>query len=510
MKDLFSLITLLLFFSTILFSQQQETIDWPSLADSPWPAFRGDMQCTGRSQFVGPKTANVIWRADLPLGIVDGPAIGFDDILYFGTNSVDTSNHNKFYAYYPSGEPYWIYETDSFVPNWTNPIVTSDSTVYMGSNHGYLYAFTLDGQLKWKLQVEDGHRFNFAISKDGNIYVAAGTSKVVSPEGEIILEKLILDIITDFSFSPSGDTVYYHTGLRGGNIKPSYLNAADLNLNLLWRYPFYESNYGAPLVDNQNNIYVFGADSSNPYDVGLFCLKDDGSVKWKYIAQSIAPQYAAPTLDKNGNCIFYAYNFGDRIISVNYNGDVNWEYLLDNQTDQMDHGLVCDADGTIYCGPTWPGYFYAISNEGELLWKLLIEEYEFDASPAIGSDGTLYIGLNGSTLLSDHKQNLIAIKDDPTLIVSDDPLPAEYNLHQNYPNPFNPQTVIKYQIPNEGTVSLKVYDVLGKELKTLVNEFQSQGTYNVKFDASNLPSGIYIYRLTAGKYSESKKMMLIK
>jgi outer membrane protein assembly factor BamB len=510
MKSFKILFIVFLAFTTV-FSQQQQTIYWPSLADSPWPTFRGDMQGTGRSQFVGPKTANVIWRADLTLGIIWGPSIGFDDILYFGTNSVDTSNHNKFYAYYPSGEPFWIYETDSFVPNWTKPIVTFDSTVYMGSNHGYLYAFTIDGQLKWKLQVEDGHRFNFAISKEGNIYVAAGISKVVSPAGEIILEKLILDIITDFSFSPSGDTIYYHTGVRGsGDENPSYLNAADLNLNHLWRYKFSESNYSAPLVDNQNNIYVYGADSSKPNDIGLYCLSANGTVRWKYAIDAYAVSYCAPTMDSMGNVIFFAYKNGNKIISVNYLGELNWEYPLENILDMISHGLVCDADGTIYCGTTDPGYFCAISSEGELLWKLLTEEYEFDASPAIGSDGTLYIGLNGSTLFSDHRQNLIAIKDDPTLILTDAPQPAEYNLYQNYPNPFNPQTVIKYHLPHEGMVSLKIYDTLGKELKTLVNEFQTQGTYNVKFEALNLPSGIYIYRLTAGTIQIVKKMMLIK
>ena len=96
--------------------------------------------------------------------------------------------------------------------------------------------------------------------------------------------------------------------------------------------------------------------------------------------------------------------------------------------------------------------------------------------------------------------------------------PVAFELLQNYPNPFNPTTTISYTIPNVETqnfaslqlVTLKVYDVLGREVATLVNEVQPAGNYAVTFDASKLPSGTYFYRLQAGKYSAVKKMMLIK
>jgi hypothetical protein len=95
--------------------------------------------------------------------------------------------------------------------------------------------------------------------------------------------------------------------------------------------------------------------------------------------------------------------------------------------------------------------------------------------------------------------------------------PSEFMLSQNYPNPFNPNTTIKYTIPNvslsgvEGSkVQLKVYDVLGNEIATLVNEYKPAGTYEVEFDASNLSSGIYFYKLQAGNFVETKKMILLK
>ena len=96
-------------------------------------------------------------------------------------------------------------------------------------------------------------------------------------------------------------------------------------------------------------------------------------------------------------------------------------------------------------------------------------------------------------------------------------LPTKFSLEQNYPNPFNPNTKIKYSIPRSTeyysvlqNVTLKVYDVLGNEVATLVNEEKPAGSYEVDFDASNLPSGIYITRLTSGTYISSIKMLLIK
>ena len=88
--------------------------------------------------------------------------------------------------------------------------------------------------------------------------------------------------------------------------------------------------------------------------------------------------------------------------------------------------------------------------------------------------------------------------------------PTSFILEQNYPNPFNPSTTISYQLPNDGLVSLKVYDVLGKEVATLVNEQKSAGKYEVKFDASKLTSGTYIYKISAGSSVQIKKMILMK
>jgi hypothetical protein len=89
-------------------------------------------------------------------------------------------------------------------------------------------------------------------------------------------------------------------------------------------------------------------------------------------------------------------------------------------------------------------------------------------------------------------------------------IPEKFSLSQNYPNPFNPVTKIKYTVPKNSFVTLKVFDIIGREIRTLVNEEKSPGEYIIDFDASNLPSGVYFYKIFSDKFSDVKRMILVK
>ena len=102
------------------------------------------------------------------------------------------------------------------------------------------------------------------------------------------------------------------------------------------------------------------------------------------------------------------------------------------------------------------------------------------------------------------KQNNLAKLNEQPII------PTENKLYQNYPNPFNPSTIIKYSLKDDGKVSLKIFNSLGEEVRTLVNEIKPAGNYEVEFNASNLPSGVYIYSIQSGDFVSSKKMILLK
>jgi hypothetical protein len=129
--------------------------------------------------------------------------------------------------------------------------------------------------------------------------------------------------------------------------------------------------------------------------------------------------------------------------------------------------------------------------------------------------GYTFEAMRGILFFSFGNYKLVPRKDDDFIGLSntktENGLPSDYVLSQNYPNPFNPSTRINYSLPVEGNVTLKIYDVLGREVRTLIsNELKSAGEYTINFSASNLPSGIYIYRLQVGDFTQVRKMMLLK
>jgi hypothetical protein len=138
-----------------------------------------------------------------------------------------------------------------------------------------------------------------------------------------------------------------------------------------------------------------------------------------------------------------------------------------------------------------------------------------DTIPIYVKQGYTFESITGILWFSFSRYKLIPRKNDDfsglSAVENSNELPVKYDLSQNYPNPFNPSTRINYSIPVEGNVMLKIYDILGREVRTLINnELKSAGQYTINFDASNLPSGIYFYRLQAGDFVLVKKMILLK
>jgi hypothetical protein len=134
-----------------------------------------------------------------------------------------------------------------------------------------------------------------------------------------------------------------------------------------------------------------------------------------------------------------------------------------------------------------------------------------------GETQRLGFALIGGVDLSDlqlHADAASAKWDEIITLVSvedqESPGPQTFQLEQNYPNPFNPSTVINYRIPQASFVTLKLYDLLGREVSTLVNTYQSAGEYRVEFDASGLPTGTYFYRLWNGENTAIRKLLLVR
>jgi len=158
-------------------------------------------------------------------------------------------------------------------------------------------------------------------------------------------------------------------------------------------------------------------------------------------------------------------------------------------------GYLCASFGVIRKttdgGSTWINQYSSTSNNLKSIFFT-----NLNTGYAVGWDGTILktIDGGGTSSLSEKGNNF----------------PSGFQLSQNYPNPFNPSTTIKYEIPEMSFVTLKIYDILGNQIATLVNEEKPAGSYEVNFDASGISSGIYFYKINSGNYSEVKKMVFIK
>ena len=499
-------ITLLVLLSFAnMIAQIQTDIEWPTLAETDWPMIKHDPQFTGRSPYKGPQTPTIIWTADMKDGIFSGPVIGEEDNLYFGSYyQLDSADH--FYSFSSDGNLIWDYKLGTNRPPQSGILIDSSNTIYFGSLDGYFYAMNPDGTLKWKF-LTSNPIVELAmpnIDREGRLYITNGQGELysINPDGTLNWDAKYEGGFFQKSpvFSPDGETIY----IAG---KDSNLYAINLDGTLKWKF-----NSGQlrkfPILDNAGNLYFLPEEVPQK----LYSVKPDGTIRWEVtiVEETAIPAYSAPTIDNLGN-IYVA--LGSAILSYDYNGNKRWWYIIGNDPSEYDdfwQPLICDSEGTVYVGSTFGYFYYAISSEGELKWKLPLNDYQVDNTGAIAKDGTLYIGVHKSSLVTNQQNTLIAIRDTGTVSVKDNFKVLDYQLEQNYPNPFNPNTTINYVVKESGFIQLKVYDVLGKEVATLVNEEKQQGSYSVSFNGSDLSSGVYVYSIRVNNFIQNRKMILLK
>jgi len=193
----------------------------------------------------------------------------------------------------------------------------------------------------------------------------------------------------------------------------------------------------------------------------------------------------------------------------------NQRAIIDSNTNMINEMLYLSNAGSLGGIAFTGAYFWGIGKTFQGTWAQRL------FNPTMQSLGDIFnldsLSSTGHWSYMKKITNLwadpsIKLKYDVTVDVDDPEMeqPVTFALEQNYPNPFNPSTTIKYQIPELSFVTLKVYDVLGSEVGTLVNEEKPSGNYKVEFNATNLPSGIYFYQLRVGSFNQTKKMLLLK
>jgi hypothetical protein len=231
---------------------------------------------------------------------------------------------------------------------------------------------------------------------------------------------------------------------------------------------------------------------------GAFVSTNNGT-SWTAVNNGLTAQDVL-SLAVSGSTVFAGTSYGGVFVSTN-NG-TSW--TNSGLTNQYVSSLAVSGS-TVFAGTDGGGAFVSTNNGTS--WTAvnggLTDQYVY----ALAVSGSyLLAGTYGSSVFRRPLSDFILATP------SDKPnaLPASFALSQNYPNPFNPSTVISYQLPIGSQISLKVYDVLGREVATLVNERKAAGSYTATFDASKFSSGVYFYKLQAGNFVQTKKMLLVK
>ncbi|MCW8803890.1 MAG: choice-of-anchor D domain-containing protein [Ignavibacteriaceae bacterium] len=407
-----------------------------------------------------------------------------------------------------------------------------------------------------------------------HVYVLDGTNgEIVWKFGDEINYGLgdfeAIDVQRDFN----GDNIEDVLAIADGNelgtgYKRAYLFNGT-NGNILWEhfYPGPNLSFGKTIISiddfTGDNVpeAVIAYGNNGTTDLAVRALNgSNGQTIWtRDMVEKEPKELLALPLPAGGTDIIAAEYF-NRIHRLNgRTGNIEWTYLLgasagviqiglidDINSDQIPDVLVASFAGNGFnclSGATgtqlwaWPMAFqfgvasipdidddgfedvivgcqdqflYCINGKGDsLIFKNQFSDrvYAVNVMPSI--DGNFsYEALAGT------RDSKVICLSGGTDFVSNteiaELIPADYSLLQNYPNPFNPSTIIEFKIPEVGLATLKIYDLLGRELKTLVNEEMQPGVYKIDFDASGLASGIYFYTLQTGEFMSTKKMVLLK
>ncbi|HEY3251305.1 MAG TPA: SBBP repeat-containing protein [Ignavibacteria bacterium] len=276
--------------------------------------------------------------------------------------------------------------------------------------------------------------------------------------------------------------------------------------------------------DQAGNFYVTGSTIENGVNPEITTLKFS-STNVPVWTKHYDYAYDVPhdmKLDAAGNVYVTGYskdgsNYNFITLKYNNNGTQLWAKRLTEG--DVANSLALDGNGNVYV----TGYAYNSNSDiatvkynsngvqiGNVLTYNASTAFERGTSIVSNTSGSVvYVtGLSPTTQSSD----VVVIKYSQLVGISNinSEIPENFSLEQNYPNPFNPSTTIKFAVPAEDNVSIKVYDMLGKEVAVLVNEIVKAGNYEVKFEASKLSSGTYFYRITTSSFNDVKKMMLVK
>jgi hypothetical protein len=364
----------------------------------------------------------------------------------------------------------------SMAKNGSNIFAGTNGGVYLSTNEGLNWIHTALKDCSVQALVASGNNL-FAGTHDSGVY-----------------------------YSSNNGNNWVHTSLSYYNIISLAINGSNIyagvtDITLLPMGVFKSSDFGLNWSQTSLNdkvIYTFSflGDTilAGTFSNGILYSTNNGN-NWHQFSFA---SYPVISLSSYGNRIFAGTNMNGVFRSTNHG--INWAQTSLNN--QLINTLSINGNNII-AGTYFSGIYLSTNNGNN--WTLRNEGFNQvpDINSFCFSDNYLFIGTNFNVWKRPLNE-IIGVK------VLSSNVPVYYSLNQNYPNPFNPTTNIRYQIKSSNFVSLKIYDIVGKEVAILVSEKQNPGVYEIDWNASEYSSGVYFYRLEAGDYSQTKKMILLK
>jgi hypothetical protein len=311
----------------------------------------------------------------------------------------------------------------------------------------------------------------------------------------------------------------------------AWLIKTDSAGDTLWTKTFFTKSHSNSVIQTSDGAYlicgwIFPDEQSNQSDVLLIKINSLGDTIWTRIIGEedydigLCVREVSDGYIISGQTKPVGQHYDALLIKTDLSGKVAWIKTYGGDLSDVGFTVEVSNGGFFITGATngtW--WVTAISDmwafktdlNGNIIWERIYDIRSTDiAYCGIQSSDSGYIltgmtshGFGGDLWLAKINHEPAGIRESKSSVY-------DYALYQNYPNPYNPYTKIKYEIPQESNVSIKIYDVIGNEITTLVNENKQPGSYEIEFNAASLPTGVYFYRIKAGNFVQTKKMLLMK
>jgi len=436
-----------------------------------------------------------------------------------------------------------------------NTYLTGTTRDSLNKRYIILIKYNSNGSLEWqrKYTVVPAQSWGVQIDRSGNIIIA-GTYYDANNRSTLVFLK----------YNPSG-VLLMNTSYNASNNYNIWVNSFEIDSDnnliiagdsqgaivfkfknngaIIWEKNIigtYVNSFNKIKLDKKNSIFACGFyGTSSGYDFITLKLDSSGNQKWLKTfngaknSEDMAEDLVVDTLGNTyvtGSACNQTSSFNRSIVTIKYDstGNVVWlKDLISNPNGNLTPAMISkDRFNNIYVLSGYSGYqpfsvgylTVKYKQNGDSIWSFSYSSSiasNYGKSLLFINDNKFYISGRAYGINTGYDLTTLEMSQVSEIKISNENTPEFYSLSQNYPNPFNPTTNIKFRVPygsiaNNKFVTLKVFDILGKEIATLVNEKLKAGEYEVTFDGTALPSGVYFYKLTSGDFTETKKMILLK